>query len=639
MPSVNVDPSGGISLRGNSGVTVLINGKPSILAANQGLDQLPASSVEKVEVITNPSARYQAAGTAGIINIVLKRNKLKGFSGSFQATAGLPADHSATANLNYKNERFNVFGRLGGRFSNFYGESINQQVTTTGAGQTILNQINDEERNDKAWNFYLGGDYYADSNNTFTLSFFHNTLQNTDVSLLHYDYSRANQQDSIVRRDLNYTEPQKYNQLELGYRRTFKDKRQFWSVDFQYDFWNDDENENLGVVQIEPSSEELSRFRTRDIESSKDFLLQSDFTLPIGKEGRIEMGLRGENRIITSKYIAEENQLGTWEIFNGIDNDLDYSERIGGAYVQFANSFKKFGYQLGLRTELTQIQISDVQETFSSEKNYARLFPTAHLSYGLSQSASVQVSYSRRIRRPGFWQLNPFGGYSDNTSVRVGNPDLDPAYTNSFELAFLQSSQKLTFNPSVYFQRTSDYFQFFLSENPGQGFTIKPINLPFENRYGTELVLTYSPAKFLQLNAEFNYYRFTQEGEHEGQNLDFANGTWFAQASARLRIPGNCLFQARFGYEARNESAQLVRLSVYRLGLSLNKRILKGKGGITLNVRNALNSDRRRSQVTADTYFISANTARIGRRFQVAFDYRFNQSGNQRDRRPGGRNR
>ncbi len=643
LPSVTVESTGTVSLRGNSGVRILINGKPSVIAANNGLSQIPAQSVERIEVITNPSARYQASGTAGIINIILKRNRLQGLSGSVEGSVGYPADHSLTGNLAYKNEKYNLFGTLGGRYSNYRGAGSNFQTNTVDGELQTLDQINDQDRNDKAYNFYVGGDYYFNEENTLTTSFFRYALNNTDETRLNYNFlTPSGSADSVIRRTENYFEPQRYNQLEVSYTKTFKEQEgKKWTIDFQYDFWNDDEQENIRTEQFLPQALSLSEIRTRTLESSKDFLLQSDFVLPIGEKGSLEMGLRAESRIITSDFVVEEFLNEGWQPYRNIDNELDYTERIGGAYVQYGHNWEKWSVLLGLRSEYTDIEIRDVQESFTNQKDYLQFFPTLHLNRTFSENTKLQLSYSRRIRRPRFWQLNPFGGLTDNNAIFVGNPDLDPAYTNSLELGLLQNFEKWTFNPAVYFQRTSDFFQFYIepANNSDNAFITLPINLEQEDRYGIELSTSYNPAKWLQLSGDFNYYGFQQTGIYEERDFDFEDSSWFTRLSARLRFPAEFTFQARFNYQGENPDAQAITKPIYFADFALSKNLMGKKATLTLNVRNAFDTRRERRVITGDGFRLEQMEQWVGRRIRLAFQYRFNRKPNQRDRQPGRSNR
>lgn len=632
VPSVSVDAGGGISLRGNANVRILINGKPSVLTANNGLEQLPADMIERVEVITNPSARYEASGTAGIINIVMKKNKDAGFGASLQLTTGVPAHHRANVNMNYKTEKFNVFSNVGYRYSNYFGEgTFYENVPSTGTNR-ILNQTEDQDRNDDHYNIYFGGDYYFNDKNTLTTSFYHNKVVNTDETTYTYEFSNpSGTVDSLIERIEHYREPQNFNQLEMEYVKTFDNKDEKFTTSLMYDFWNDDENENITQEHLMPSSENISRIKSRDIESSKDLLIQSDYVKPLSETARFETGIRAEIRRITSDYEASIND----EVIDQYNNELDYDERIVGAYVQYGNRFKKINYLLGLRSEYSDIGIQDRENSFSDTKDYIRFFPTAHFTYRFSQMMNVQLGYSRRINRPSFWQINPFGGLSDDRHLFVGNPDLNPMYTDAFELGILKRWEKLTLNPSIYYQRSTDFFQFITSIDELGNFLTKPVNLSEENRMGAELSVNYTPTKWLRLSSDFNYYSFEQKGDYQDVNYDTEDDTWSLRVNARTRFNKGLTMQSSFRYQGQNQSGQQLIKAQHSLDFSISKDLFKDKASLALNFRNLLDSRVRERIIHESNYELASTNKRIGRRFSATFTYRLNRKKNQRDRMPG----
>ena len=424
--------------------------------------------------------------------------------------------------LNYKTEKFNFFSSLGYRFvDNTIKQNINQS-SIINDNTVILNQVAEDKRNAKVKSIYIGADYFINNKNTITASYY-KTLRTYD-NKINYNYVYFNNQnvlDSNIVRKQRYFEPQDHNQLELTYVKTFDTEGKKLSFDFQYDFWDDDEMENLTTQQLTPLESEPLLSRTRDVESSKDYLVQLDFVNPINENTTFETGLRGETRIITSDYKVEEFDDSNWNIYNNIANVLDYKEEIGGVYAQFSSKINAFSYQLGLRAEITKISISDKNNAFTNTKNYTKLFPTAHLTYAFSDKSTMQLSYRRRINRPGFWYLNPFGGFAELNTQRQGNPDMDPALTNSFELGFLTRLGKLRINPSVYFQHTTNFFEFYTERDADGVLITKPINLDHENRIGFEISATYNPTKWLRLSGELNYYSYQQRGDFNEQNFDF----------------------------------------------------------------------------------------------------------------------
>ncbi|MEE9361797.1 MAG: TonB-dependent receptor [Cellulophaga sp.] len=640
VPSVSVDIDGGVSLRGNSNVSILINGKPSVLVANNGLDQISAKNIDRVEIITNPSSRYQAAGTAGIINVILKKNKEGGLSGSVSVGVSSPADTKINVNLNYKTDKFNFFSTIAYRDITINMEQQVAQTSGVGLNSIHLDQNVTAKRNYDLGSLYIGMDYFINDKNRLTATYYKTLVNNNFTSDFIYDYyNGTNNLDSTVVRIEDYKEPMDHNQLELSYEKTFAAKGKKLTIDFQYDFWDDDENESLETQKITPVIGAIAESRTRDIESSKDYLFQLDFVNPFNDKSTFETGIRGESRIITSDYKVEEFVSGAWEIFNGIENSLDYKEKIGGVYTQFSSKINKVSYQLGLRAELTEVTIVDQKNTFSNIKNYTNIFPTAHITYAFEEGTSLQLSYSKRINRPSFWHLNPFGGLAELNVQRQGNPDMDPALTNSYELGFIMRLGKLRINPSVYFQNTVDFFSFYTERNSAGILITKPINLDNENRVGFELSTSYNPFKWMRLNGTFNYFSFEQRGNFKEVNYDFEDSYWFTRVSSRIKLPSEITMQTSFNYRAERENAQSVTKSRYFVDLGLSKNLWGNKATVSFNIQDVFNSREERLVRTGKDFSYTSSRRRIGPKYTLNFLYRFNQKSNTKNRRPGESNR
>lgn len=631
VPSVNVDANGGISLRGNSGVRILINGKPSILSMNNGLQQIPASNIEKVEVITNPSARYEAQGGAGIINIVLKKNSLTGFNGSIQAGAGDPTNYLSNINLSYKTEKFNLFTNVGLRIRDFYINDNRKQTTLNNSIKNILLQNNVTHRTDDSYNFYIGGDYYIDTKNTLTGSFYHSTLIiDNDIDYNYNYFNTNNVKDSAIYRFEHYKEPKKYNQLELYHVKTFDNKDKKWTTSLQYDFWNDDENQDIKQQKIFPGGNPINNLTSRNIESSNDIFIQSDFVTTFGKNGRFETGIRSDLRAIRSDYLAKSNGI-TLPQYN---NKLNYDENLFSGYFQIGNKIKKFNYLLGLRAEMSVIGIADRVGTFTDHKEYINLFPTAHFIYNLQQTTDLQLSYSRRIDRPQFWQLNPFGGLSDTRNLTIGNPDLDPTYTNSFEFALLKKWTKFTITPSIYYSSTKNYFQYVLKQLADGSFLRTPVNLEFEERYGLEVSSSYNPFPWWRLSLNFNYYGFKQKGEFEGRVYNSDDKTWTTQINTRIKLPKSLAIESLFSYRGKFQDIQSINKAVYRANIALSKDLFHEKMTLNIAINNIFNSNINRQELHTPTYQLEATFRPIPRAVNVGIVYRFNRKKDEKDRLP-----
>jgi len=630
VPSVSVNVDGAVSLRGNTGVRILIDGKPSMLANNNALEQIPASNIDKIEVITNPSSKYESQGTAGIINIILKKKKGAGFGGSVQLTAGNPSNYKTNVNMNYKTEKYNLFSNIGYRYENFFGEGKELQNLVRNGKATSLGQEMDQKRNDNHFNIYLGADYYINPKNTITASLYLNRLKNKDKTTTRYNYMNSlGVIDSTVVQTEHYFEPQNFNQLDLNYEKLFDKKGQKFTASLKYNFWNDDENEEIERLGISEIGTSDLKIKTRDIESSKDLLLVTDFETSLSENLRLETGLRGEARRINSEYSVFMDDT----LLEGFDNLLHYDERIFGSYLQLGDKRNALNYLIGGRIEYSNIEISDIEEQFSNKKNYIDFFPTAHVGYTISDKSTVQLSYSKRINRPRFWQLNPFGGMSDPSRLFMGNPDLNPMYTHSFELGLVQKWKGFTINPSVYVKKSNDYFQYITVQNTAGVFETKPVNLDKEHRIGAEVAVNYSPFNWWRLSGTYNFYAFEEIGMYQGVDYGTKDNTWTTKLNSRMKFDKGLTVQTSFNFRGESTSGQRHTKAQYWANVGLSKDILKNRGSITLNVNNMFDSRINELFVQGDEYAIASESKRSGRRISATFTYRFNRKKEVRDRK------
>jgi hypothetical protein len=627
IPSVTIDPGGAVRLRGNSNVTVLINGRRSGLTLGNVLTQIPAGNIEKVEIMTSPSAHYDAAGSAGIINIVLKKNTKEGLNGQARLVLGTPNDYNLNTSLNYKTNKLNLFATLGGRYTDYVGFYTTKQATTGGTG-TSLSKVQNENRHDDGRLVYLGADYSINPRNTFTVAFFKNATKDIDGTVLKYDFGNAGM-DSATVRNGSSREVRSYNQLESNYTRNFDKEGKKFTVDLQYDFWNSDKTWNLSTQKTFPLTIDRNPIRTISIGSSKDLVLQSDWINPFKDKSDLALGFKVENRSVSSNFKAEEQLNYDWVIFDKINNNLDYNERIGSMYVQYKSKPKAFNYLLGLRFETTRIKIQDKESIFNTQKNYSRLFPTVNLSYVLGKETTVQMNYVKRINRPALWYLYPFNELTDFNSQFIGNPDLNPSYTHAIELVLLKQWEKLTFNPSIYSHFMTAPIEFYAYQNDKDVFITMPFNLERETRYGFDLSVTYDPIKWLYLNGQFNIYEFRQTGNYRATDFGFSNTSWNSRINLRVKLPGKFTFQGRYNFEGPDNNAQSQTKSFYSVDLGLSKNLIKDKATLTLDGANVFNSRKIRSLTTSENYVIDQTANFNAARYRLSFTYRFTKKESQ----------
>nr|WP_315035608.1 TonB-dependent receptor [uncultured Chryseobacterium sp.] len=640
VPSVSVSPGGVISLRGNSSVLVLIDGRRTGLTQGNALEQLPSDQVERIEVITNPSSRFDAAGSAGIINIILKKNKKAGFNGQLRLVGGIPNETRISPSLNYKSNKINLFATYGIRLSDYVGLYTMQQSTRLSGTPVYLHQRQDEDRHDDARLLYFGGDFKINDHNSITAAYMRNSTNDHDKTRLSYQYSGKNNIiDSSLSRSGESWEKRSYNQLEFNYTKTFEKPGKKFTVDMQYDFWDSDKDWNLSTSKISPVTNTLPMIRTNSFGKSKDLMIKTDMIQPIDSTSTLEFGLKMEDRRVNSDFIAEQQNASGWTVIDQIDNHLLYKELIGSAYVQFSGKNGPFAYQAGLRGELTHIGIEDRTGSHTNQKNYNRLFPTLNISYHFNTASNLQASYSKRINRPRLGMLYPFNELTDLSTRYVGNPDLNPSYANVFEIAFLKNWKTLTFNPSLYYQRNNGVIEDYTFRDANGLFITMPVNINKETRVGFELSLLYNPFKWLQTNAEFNLFHYKEQGSYQNQNFNYSGTTLTSRLSSQLKLKNKLSFQAVYNFKGANATAQTRSDALHSIDFGCSKTFLKDKATLTLDVSNLFGLRKFNSRTVGPDYEINQTSIPNAARYRLTLVYRFNQKDNQAVRQAKSGNR
>lgn len=669
VPSVSVDIEGGISLRGNENVKILINGKPSAMAGfgdTDVLSQLPAEAIERVEVITSPSARYDAEGTAGILNIILRQQETLGFNGSLNLTVGNPDNAGASANINYRTEKFNLFSNLGFRY---YDSPRNSYSDTEyfDEDQSFDRIIEDQDvtRLNRNYNANVGMEYFLSKKTSLTGTVFFRYGEDADLSVNSSDrFNDGILEENTLRKEKQDESGNDY-QFALNYITKFDDAGHELTADLQYEIGADKQSTFINedyTFTAQSSPDPIQDEKARETEDKNEFLLQVDYVRPIGENSRFEAGYRGnfENNLTDYSLLEEDLSDNSFVLDENVSNIFDYTENVNALYSQYGTKFGQFSFLLGLRLEHTQLKGKIDSELTAQEledyynfpidtdfdKNYFGLFPTVNLIYNLGGSdtdseESITLGYNRRINRPRGRYINPFPSLSSRTNVFQGNPNLDPAFASAFDLGYLKRWDKLTLTTSVYYQYETDSFQR-VEENTGQFTTdgivinrIIPINLATNKRAGGEFGLLYNPEKWLRLNTSFNLFQFETEGEFNSVDYSSKNTSWFARFSSKVVLPAKVDWQTNAFYVGPKEDAQTDTDGILSIDLALSKEILNDNATVSLNVRDLLNSRKRVATTTTASYERYSEMQWRERQINLSFRYRFNQ---QKQRNERGRN-
>ncbi|MCZ2476920.1 TonB-dependent receptor [Aquirufa antheringensis] len=599
LPSIQVDPEGAIKLRGSDNVRILIDGKPSTLAGingSSGLQSLQGNLIDKVEIITNPSARYEAEGMAGIINIVLKKNQNQGFNGAIETTTGYPENFGGTAIVNYRKNKFNFFINYGVFYRRTPGRGSIYQEVYTGKQTNILEQRSQNNVTGLVNNVRGGADYFFNDKTILTASYiFRRTdvQRITDFNYLDYRGNVFNlYSDTYRQQDEKEAEPN--GEYALTFKKSFAKKGKEFSADLRYlDYWerSDQTYTQNGKKADGSVFPELSKVqKALNDEFERQWILQADYVNPIGKEAKIEMGVRTSFRNMINDYIVTEQQpSGVFTVIPGLRNVFNYKENISAAYVIFGNKMKQFSYQFGLRAETTDIQTELEQTGEKNPRNYANLFPSAHFTYTITPDNSFQLSYSRRVRRPTYNDLSPFVTFSDNRNFFSGNPNLNPEFTNSFDLGNVRYFDKGSVSSSLYYRHTLGKIDRFRSVDTSGFAKTLPVNLSDQQSMGIEIASSYTFTKAYRADLSINAFRAITDATNINAAFKSDTYSWFVRHSSRIKL-GAVDFQVRANYEAPQQTPQGTRGYIAWADFSASKDILQGNGTLSLSILDLFSS-------------------------------------------------
>lgn len=639
IPSVEVDNEGEVSLRGSSNVTVWINGKASGLSADnraQILEQMPAESIEKIEVITNPSAKYSPEGTAGIINIVLKQDRKAGYYGSVQAGADTKGGYNASANINYSSSKLDAYVNLGYRNRKRDGGGYTNRLNINPNDTTYLNQTSKSDGDGGNLFARLGLTYHLTQKDHFSLNGFGMFGDRMNKNTINY---RSNVPGSYLtsQRFSNSDNDMNGGNVELGYRRDFSKNS---NLDFtvSYNSWGMDNStvytqKSQFESGIETSSYQLQKNNIRN----HNWETQLDYVNAFNDKNKLEAGYKGTfSRENSPVETYSGTDASTAHKDESLFNRFIYNKDIHAVYATYSGKIDKLGIQLGLRGEYSSINTKSLaygeteREVAPYKDDYFSLFPSVFLSYALPKNNEVQLNYTRRISRPWGGQLNSFMNITDSANISFGNPYLSPQYSNAFELNYIKNWENHMLSFSGYYRTTDDVIQRirFLDGN-----VMKTTyeNIAKTRSAGIELVGKNKLFSFLDLTTTANLYyakldgfSYMPKGAVEPvigkPQEDFS---WNARMIANIILPYSISLQVTGNYNSRQVVAQGHREANYSLDAGLRKSFLNRKLSVSISARDILDS-RKWHTITSGTGFEQdSKNWRGGRRFGLTLTYSF----------------
>ncbi len=644
IPSVEVDIDGNVSLRGSQNVTVLIDGKPSGLTGSSRqavLDQLPASSIEFVEIITNPSAKYDPDGMGGIINIILKKNKLFGYSGNISITAATGDNYNGAFSVSKRNDKLNIFANYGSRYADRFSERRTDRITYDDTRPSELIQEGRGSRVNFSHNMGLGTELYLSSKSTVYVNGNYQLKESNDEDrnefLIFTDMNGLTSKEEYFREN---TEKDSGNiiGLNVGYELSFIPRQKVLSVDFSF---SNNSSEEVGIFnEFENPGNTFNYIERNDIGNDFQFYSgQIDFENRIGENWKIETGIKSTQRKVGSDFKAFTNSETSDELVlaDSRSNDFEYEETILGGYAITGRSLGKLGVQLGLRAEqaLTDSYLVTTDSLF--ENDYFSFFPSGHLKYQLSQEKELMLSYSRRINRPRTRQLNPFTDFSNPLLIRVGNPFLLPEYVDALEASYSFRTKAFQLMTSVYYKQVNGVMSRLVSLEDEVS-TVSYQNLNSSINQGLEVIFTWKKWEKWNMMLSGNAYKTASDGSNvdsdlsnEGYagnanaNITYKSKGWQVQASARYRSPFVIL------------QGEIQR--IFFSDLAVKKSILKEKGSLGLRVSDMLDSREFNFETSGGNFEQKGRRKRESRNIYLSFSYNFGKLENKNKRNKAGSSR
>lgn len=640
VPSVSVDTDGTVSMRGSSNVRFLINGKPSaLLGIDDGanaLQSIPADQIERIEVITNPSSKFEASGTAGILNIILKKSKKTGFNGSVIGTLGYLPQTNLNTNLSWRKGNLTWFLNGGGGYRESKNTNRNNatffNVADGGRTQTDQESITKSKNNN--YNVSSGLVYDISDKTSVNASGTVRTFESDNIGNITYDYRFLNAPSLFTERMNTGSNNNLAFQGDFGLDHKFDDKGQniSLSVSLQSNRSYNDTNVNQvtnNIFELQNSINQNTR--------NKTLVGKADYELPIGENSKIEAGYRIDinNNNYDNDVLERYSSDVDFHYLNNFTYNANYREMFNAGYVQFKSKIGKLGYQVGVRNEYSNVDIQysnlnpDPEDrNIDNKKSYNNLFPTVFLSYEIAKDNQFLVNYSRRIDRPRSFFLIPNPSYSDNQNIFEGNIDLNPSYVDSYEFGYSISKGKFTINPTIYFRHTTDDVKMLVYSDQGV-FKTKPINLGTDDRYGLDLNFNWDATKWLKFLGNVDLFGYKTNGTYNGLSEPFSfDGSGFAtraRLTSTFKVDKTFSFQIQGFYRGGQKTQSIDRKDMYALNFGASKTIWKGDGTLSFNIQDIFNTRAMESTAYGSNFVRDSYMQWQPRQFALSLTYRFKQ--------------
>ncbi|MBL1213467.1 MAG: TonB-dependent receptor [Ignavibacteriae bacterium] len=600
VPSITVDIEGNVQLRGSGSFTVLIDGRPTILDANDALQQISANMIENIEIITNPSAKFDSEGETGIINIILKEERSSGITGIVNMNAGFDDKYGGDFLFNYRNSKFSV--NLGGDYNNrtYPGSSLEERKTFINDTTIFTNSSGSNDRDRLRWGLKGGIDYNLTPNDLFSFSIQYGSRSYRNLSNISFaeftdPVSLSNYYLSRNDRDRGGT----YYAGSFDYDRKFNNDGHLLKAQIYFserDFSEESINELVDNNDITTSGRKLTEDGPSE---SKQFKV--DYELPFNETNKFEAGgqLRFNKREDNNNLYDYLPAEGLFILQPQFSSDVNYDRNIHALYGIYSGEINGLGYQAGLRSEYTDRTISLVTNNNDFEINRWDYFPTLHFSYEISAIQQVMLSYTSRIRRPRGWQLEPFETWTDAFNVRKGNPGLKPQYIDSFEMGLQTFWKSNLISLEAYYRKTNNNIERIRSVYESNVTLSTYENIGTTSALGGELMLNSKAFPFWTFNLLGNFYHYEIDGTLGGKDINRSNFNWNVRLNNTFIFDNTTRVQINSRYNAPSVSAQGEREGYFSTSFSIRKDLLDKMLTATLQVRDVFSTAKWESSIDA----------------------------------------
>lgn len=631
VPSINVTIDDEVELRGSSSFTVLINGKPSPLSGSDALNQIPVSQVKRVEIITNPSAKYDPEGTTGIINVVLKDNIISGISGLVEAGIGSYDRYNADAILSYRNEKFNVF--VSGDYRTGKGPGEGSFFQESYFDDTLYRNTKvNRTRHRNHYSAKVGFDYYLNKKNTLGITAdFSNREHSRDYSSTVHDYSSnpAFIDEYALNESVKSRGGPSYA-TTLRWDHDFNKKGHklmaYAYYDWSSDYDNDFQLEYYTNEDFIKTDQIISGIDTEEKDNDDMLNIKVEYENPFKKNQKFEAG--GEIKLdgFVSTYTLQEydTTAENWLTNEDFSTTLTFNRDIYAAYAIYSGEKKTFGYQIGLRGEFVDRFTIDENDNKDAEMQKFSLFPTLHFSKSFKKGHKVLLSYSRRIRRPNGWYLEPFPTYISSTFIREGNPNLKPEYVDNYELSYQKMLGKSFIALEGFYRVGKDKITRLKTVNEDNIAIMTFANIDDDQSLGLELMFKLNLTKWFDANLSGSFYNYKIQGEYDDYSYNRESNNYNLRTKLNFRLFKKLRWEISGFYNGPSVTATGSRKAWWMMSSGLSYSMLDDKLSLTFRVRDIFDS-MKWEMTNYGTNFISVDKFnRAGQMLNFSVSYKIN---------------